>query len=143
MDPANEDITVPAGGDLMNMIYMQMFVHGDDTKSDMRQFAFRELTASGTGWDKTYNQEKGILDIYMELDTDINTFTLWVLATGGYDEGSDPTPRPESWPKEAIPSATTDQGAKDAWRASDYCHHTVYVSRATWKLNNITSYFTW
>lgn len=135
----SETITVPAAGDLMNLNCMQMFVH---THEGERHFAFRELKPGGSAWDNKYNQEKGILDIYMEADRDKNIFTLWVLATGGYDASLN-NPRPDSWPKEANPAGNDDEAAKTAWLESDYCHHIVYVSRASWKLNNIPQGFTW
>ena len=122
----SETITVPAAGELLAINCMQMFVH---THEKERQFAYRALKDDGTGWNDTYNQEKGILDIYMEVDRDKNIFTLWVLATGGYDASMN-NPRPDTWPEKAN------------WD-NDYSHHIVYVSRATWKLNNIPQNFTW
>ncbi|MBQ4430281.1 MAG: hypothetical protein II877_02170, partial [Synergistaceae bacterium] len=124
-------INVPAGGELMGLNCMQMFVHGADSPEG-RQFAYRELQTTGGAWGDKYNQEKGILDIYMELDKTRNTFTLWVLATGGYDASAS-NPRPDAWPKEATPIGTDDTDAKNQWLAHDYRHHIVYVSRASWK----------
>ncbi len=141
-DASSETITVPAAGDLMNLNCMQMFVHGTTGTGEGRQFAFRELTEGGSGWKDKYNQEKGILDIYMEVDRMHNIFTLWVLATGGYDASMN-NPRPDSWPKEANPAGNNDDDAKEEWLKTDYCHHIVYVSRASWKLNNIPQGFTW
>lgn len=138
---SSETITVPAAGDLMTINCMQMFVQ-DKNDGQGRQFAFRELTDGGYWESKEYNQEKGILDIYMEVDRMHNIFTLWVLATGGYDASMN-NPRPDSWPKEANPAGNDDDKAKEAWLASEYCHHIVYVSRASWKLNNIPQGFTW
>lgn len=138
-----DGVEIPAGGELLGLRAMQMFVHGE---GDSRQFAFRELDPNGRKWDKINNQEAGILDIYMERVN--NTFTVWVLGTGGYDVEA-ANPRPDSWPKEANPAgegateAAKEADAKAKWLASDYCHHTVYVSRATWKLNNIPSGFNW
>ena len=145
-NPYSEDITIPAAGELMGLNCMQMFVH---THEGERQFAFRELqsdgeSGEGANWEnKKYNQEKGILDIYMEVDRSTNIFTLWVLASGGYDASLN-NPRPETWPKEANPRGNTDEEAKEAWlNHSEYPHHIVYVSRASWKLNNIPQNFTW
>ncbi|MBQ9903476.1 MAG: hypothetical protein IJM47_01685, partial [Synergistaceae bacterium] len=137
------EVIIPHGGEVMYLKCMQMYVHTHPTEGD-RQFAFRELNADGKSWTATdgFNQEKNILDIYMELDTSTNIFTLYVLAQGGYDAGVS-NPRPESWPKEATPSADNDDDAKTAWLAHDYCHYTVYVSRASWKLNNIPEDFSW
>ena len=140
--PSSGTITVPVASELLTMNFMRMFVHGTTGAGEGRQFAYQELQPDGTGWDKVHNQEKGILDIYMELDTDKNMFTLWVLATGGYDESLN-NPRPESWPKEATPARDTDEEAKTAWSTHEYSHHVVYVSRASWKLNNIPYNFGW
>lgn len=131
-----QDITIPNASELMYLNCMQMFVHGIDA-GEGRQFAYRELQASGNAWDNTYNQEKGILDIYMERDKDSNTFTLWVLATGGYDESLN-NKRPETWPDNAHPTVS-EWGTGDY---STYPHHIVYVSRASWKLNNLEG-FSW
>ncbi|MBR4196741.1 MAG: hypothetical protein IKQ95_08535 [Synergistaceae bacterium] len=130
------NIILPSAGELMGLDCMQMFVHGTD-EGEGRQFAYRELQEGGSAWDKTYNQEKGILDIYMERDKDSNTFTLWVLATGGYDESLN-NKRPETWPKDAHPTES-EWGTGDY---STYSHHIVYVSRASWKLNNLEG-FSW
>lgn len=135
-------LKLAAASELIPLKCMQMFVH-DKKDGQGRQFAFRELVEGGTGWNETYNQEKGILDIYMELDTEKYTFTLWVLATGGYDASMN-NPRPDTWPEQAQPTAA--QWGKKINNNQDYTyypHHIVYVSRATWKLNNIPQGFTW
>ena len=128
------DVDVADGSELIPLKCMQMLVHGADS-GEGRQFAFRELKATSTNviWGDTYNQEKGILDIYMELDTTNKVFTLYVLATGGYDANLNNS-RPELWPADAQPSD---------WDNSTYRHHIVYVSRASWKLNNIPKNFRW
>ena len=134
--PRTTQITVPAAGELLAINCMQMFVH-DKKDGQGRQFAFRELVDGGTGWNETYNQEKGILNIYMELDTEKYTFTLWVLATGGYDASMN-NPRPDTWPEKAEPTAEHwGKKVNDIRDYTDYPHHIVYVSRATWKLNNM------
>lgn len=137
----SRDITIPAAGDLMSLVCMQMFVQ-DEGDGQGRQFSFRRLADGGSSWGYTYHQEKNILDIYMELDTDKRIFTLYVLATGGYDiEASNP--RPETWPIQANPQGSSVEKAKEEWLNSDYCHHIVYVSRKSWKLHNIPTNFTW
>ncbi len=124
---SSKEIVIPAASELMYVKFMQMFVR-DRNDGEGPQFAFREL--NGDVWDNTYNQEKGILDIYMELDKDESngyknpTFTLYVLASGG--ENQEVTnPCPESWP--------------GTWK-DEYSHHIVYVSRASWKLNNLEGF---
>ena len=135
-------VEVADGSELIPLKCMQMFVH---TYEDRRQFAFSEpIETAATKkliWGSDHNQEEGILEIYMTLDTTTNIFTLYVLASGGYDEGVR-NPRPESWPKEANPKGDTDEAAKTAWLGHDYSHHIVYVSRASWKLNNLEG-FSW
>ena len=150
VNPSLEEITIPAASEIIGLNCMQMYVR-DKNDGHGRQFAYRELKDDSTGWNgTTYNQEKGILDIYMEVDRDKNIFTLWVLATGGYDASMN-NPRPDTWPDNANPrlakynadNTQSPEDAKTAWLASDYCHHIVYVSRATWKLNNIPPNFGW
>lgn len=121
----NLDIILPPGGELLGLECMQMFVDHRIT-GEGGQLVYRTLKSDGTGWDKNYNQEKGILDLYMELDTKNKTFTLWVLATGGYDADAKPIPRPDAWPNNAT------------W-TYEYSQNVVYVSRKSWKLNNIPS----
>ena len=128
-DISSKTITIPAASELMYLKCMQMLVH-DPKDGNGRQFAFRELKSSGAAWDNTYNQEIGILDIYMKLDTTTNIFTLYVLASGGEDESVN-NPRPEAWPDNAN------------WDEDEYPHHVVYVARKSWKLNNIPEGFKW
>ena len=127
--------------ELIPLKCMQMFVQGKDNGDEGRQFAFCKINENSGNWGAQYNQEKGILEIYMELDTEKYTFTLWVLATGGYDASMN-NPRPDTWPTEAHPTATEWTDDKNN-NYKDYKHHIVYVSRATWKLNNIPQGFTW
>lgn len=122
--------TIPQGGELMYLRCMQMFVQ--DT-SEGRSLAICELNDTATNWGTVYNWEKGILEIYMELDTSTRIFTLWVLASGGTDSTLN-NPRPSDWPSDAAPAT---------WSGSGYEQHIVYVSRASWKLNNIPPNFTW
>lgn len=135
-------LKLAAASELIPLKCMQMFVH-DKKDGQGRQFAFRKINEDSGNWDTQYNQEKGILDIYMELDTEKYTFTLWVLATGGYDASMN-NPRPDTWPEKAEPTAEHwGKKVNDIRDYTDYPHHIVYVSRATWKLNNIPQGFTW
>ena len=131
--------TIPAGGELLYLRCIQMFVQGKTTDEKGRQLAFRE-PSSNTRWGNTYNQEEGVLEIYMELDTSTNIFTLWVMGTGGYDQTID-TPRPATWPENAHP--TPSEWTSTTGTYKDYKHNIVYVSRASWKLNNIPDGFKW
>ena len=138
----DRETTIPAATELMYLKFIQMFVH-DAGDGEGRQFAFIELdTSRYNGWSITHNQEIGILEIYMTLDTTNKLFTLYVLASGGEDRGVS-NPRPETWPQEAEPTAE-HWGVKlsEEQDYSNYPHHIVYVSRASWKLNNLEG-FTW
>ncbi len=131
------DIPIPPAGELMYLKCVQMFVH---TKDNERQFAFRELTDDAQNWGDKYNQEKGILEIYMELDTQKNIFTLWIMATGGLDY-THISERPKSWPPYAHPTAS-EWGTKVSSEQdyTSYPHNTIYVSRASWKLKNLEGF---
>ena len=119
---------------------VKMFVQGKTTDSEGRQFAFSELKNDATDWGDKFNQEKGILEIYMELDTQKNIFTLWIMATGGIDY-THISERPKSWPADAHPTAsewgTKVSNEKDY---TSYPHNTIYVSRASWKLKNLEGF---
>ncbi len=141
------DSTIPAAGELMYLKCMQIFVQGKDNVDEGRQLAFREPTRTPYShepiWNSTYNQEKGILEIYMELDTETNIFTLYVLASGGTDYTIN-TERPAEWPERAEPTASNwGKKINDDKNYTAYPHHIIYVSRASWKLNNIPEGFNW
>ena len=129
-------------GELMYLKCMRLFTRGNLNKNQERQFAFRELKTDGTGWENTYNQEEGVLEIHMELDTNTNIFTLWVMGTGGVDYTIN-TSRPATWPEDAhpTPSEWNSDDSDNLYRL--YKHSVVYVSRASWKLNNIPAGFDW
>ena len=129
--PLPDTIMIPNGGEIMYLRCMQMFVRSD---GDERQFVYRELTEDGKKWREAIIQEDNILDIYATLES--NILTLYVLASGGKNTGAN-TPRPDAWPKEAEPKGSTNEAAKAAWLASDYCNHIVYVSRQSWRLHNV------
>lgn len=140
--------SIPPATELMSLKCIHMLVH--DT-SEGRSLAFENLTrdSSGPKWGDTYNQEKGILEIYMELDRKTKIFTLYVLATGGYDYTiNTERPKESDWPNRARPllknnNNQTRAQAEKAWKDTGYDHHIIYVSRASWKLNNIPENFTW
>ena len=145
----SDTVTIPNAGELLYLRRQTMFVrlHPDDND---RQFTYLELSSDGTSWSNYKYQEKGILEIYMTLDTTTNIFTLYVLASGG-DNPSGDTKRPEAWPNKANPrpdgkdddDEITDEEAAKAWDSSEYCNHVVYVARKSWKLNNIPEGFRW
>ena len=129
-----ESIEVADGSELIPMRCIQIAVEGTNNVGHGRQLTFREpievyTTFNHADWGSTYNQEMNILDIYMELDIKTKILSLYVLAQGGYDAGVT-NPRPKAWPENAT------------W-TEEYSHYTVYVSRASWKLNNIPEDFKW
>ena len=125
---------IHAGDELLHLRGERLFV-ADINDNDERNFRFQTLT---NDWGRREPHQRDILEIYMELDTETNIFTLWVLASGGKD--SRKHKRPSSWPDTARPIKTS---AKDNWDTSDYCYHVVYVSKASWKLHNIPNGFVW
>ncbi|MBQ6419389.1 MAG: hypothetical protein IJJ91_12045 [Synergistaceae bacterium] len=139
------NVVIPNAGELMYLRCVSMFVRlhpKDEDEDENRHFTYLELSNDGTKWSDYHYQERDILEIYMELDTTNDIFTLYVLASGGENQGVS-YPRPESWPDAANPSGSTRALAEEEWLKSDYCHHIVYVSRASWKLNNIPPNFNW
>ena len=82
----------------------------------------RSLGDDGT-WNAHTPHTKGILEIYMELDTnpDVPVLDLRVLVSEGKSDGK--TPQPEDWPD-------------DYWKP-EFSEHKLHVSRATWKLYNL------
>lgn len=150
-NPPINNPSIPPATELLYLRCIQMFVQGKTTDTGGRQFAFCELKddplKDDPMWGAKYNQEEGVLEIYMELDTTTNIFTLWVMGTGGYDQTIN-NPRPANWPNRAAPllNNNTNQNstqAAQAWNNAGYNHHIVYVSRASWKLNNIPDGFNW
>lgn len=84
----------------------------------------------GTSWGQVNPIETGILEIYAELNTRTNIFTLWVLSTGGKDSIVHERSTLKDWPRTA------------RWQ-DNYEYETLYVSKASWKLNNIYEHFNW
>ena len=114
-------LKVYPGDELLYLKCERMFVQENN---------FKFWNFSGNTWDneKLHSNELGILEVYFELDTSNNILDMYVLASGGIND-SGTTKKPDVWPS-------------DFWK-SDYENYTVYVSRASWKLNNIPPGFTW
>ena len=74
-------------------------------------------------WGKKTPHEKGILEIYMELDTVTKIFDLYVLSTGGEDNSTERS-KPENWPDNA------------RWK-DEYLKQSIYISHASWKMHNL------
>ena len=94
-------------------------------EADGRSFYFQELSDDWS--DRTVFQD-GILELYFELDTNTNILDLYVLSSGGKD--GKVHSRPQNWP------------GKARWK-SDYGYHVIYISKASWKLENIPDNFVW
>ncbi|MBQ7562056.1 MAG: hypothetical protein IJS99_09555 [Synergistaceae bacterium] len=126
IDIAVMSIDIASGAELFKLKCERFFVENDDNLGTGRNFAYFEFRNT---WDrntsnKKNNYEPGILEIYCELDTGNNILNFYVLASGGYDSSINHE-KPDSWPYNAN------------WE-EDYRHHYVYVSRKSWKLNNIS-----
>ena len=91
---------------------------------------FKFWNFSDNSWDslKLHSNEAGILEVYFELDTSTNILDMYVLSSGGVNDAGN-TQRPVSWPS-------------DFWK-TEFANYMIYVSRASWKLSNISSSFTW
>ena len=91
----------------------------------------------GVQWGAANPYQNGILEIYAELDTKNSVLTVWVLSSGGRDNTTHF--KPAEWP--------------GRWRevndTNDYKYYVTYVSKGTWKLNNLHKdrsgkiYFNW
>lgn len=134
----NKDAKVYAGDELL---YLKCeTIYADDpytTDNDtVRNLKVQKLEnkENPKKWGQVNPTETGILEIYAELNTRTNIFTLWVLSTGGKD--SIVHERPSDWPVTARP---TDWNSKNNF----YKYETLYVSKASWKLNNIYEHFNW
>lgn len=103
--------------ELLYLKCVRVFVEGSGVDSN---FKYQNLTSK---WSDKIPHEKGILEIYMELDTVTKIFDLYVLSTGGEDKSVTRT-KPENWPDNA------------RWK-DEYLNHALYVSHASWKLHNL------
>ena len=99
---------------------------------NFRSCRIRELKDAKWGTNQSGQQayQGGVLELYMELDTLTNIFSLYVLSTGGIDNMVHKRPSYEDWPENA------------RWK-DDYANHVVYISKGTWKLNNLPKDFDW
>ena len=91
----------------------------------------------GEAWSNSEPYQQGILEIYAELDAredekgrPKNILSVWVLSSGGKDNMTHERPAYSDWPETA------------RWE-DDYKYYVTYVSKGTWKLNNLPEDFTW
>ncbi|MBR6902254.1 MAG: hypothetical protein IKN30_09400, partial [Synergistaceae bacterium] len=125
-----------AGDELLYLQCETLFAEDPrtDDKDTVRNLKVQK--PSGISWGQVDPFESGILEIYAELDTNPgkNILTLWVLSTGGQDTVVHE--RPKDWPLTARPTNWDDKSNK-------YKYEILYVSKASWKLNNLAENFTW
>lgn len=131
--------TIPDGDELLYLKCVRLFATAPtdyDTKhgQPLRNFSVQKLDGEKwrTNGGSVNPYQQGILELYAELDKNTSILSVWVLSTGGKDNMTHE--RPKEWPTNARP--------KD-WDKSDYKHHVVYVSKGTWKLNNLSKDFEW
>ena len=120
----SSSVEVYPGDELMYLKCERMFISGNN-------FVFKPFRISrkeAHKWGNQYANESGILEVYFELDTSTNILDMYVLASGGVNDAGN-TQRPVSWPS-------------DFWK-TEFANYMIYVSRASWKLSNISSSFTW
>ena len=113
----DKSIDVLPMDELLYLKCVRVFVEGSGVDSN---FKYQNLTSK---WSDKIPHEKGILEIYMELDIETKIFDLYVLSTGGEDNNTTRT-KPENWP------------ARARWK-NEYLNHVLYVSHASWRLHNI------
>ncbi|MBR0316072.1 MAG: hypothetical protein IJQ99_04335 [Synergistaceae bacterium] len=125
--PTSAEPIIISGDELLYLKGERIFVSGGNSD---RNFVFQELTDD---WSTPYYYQDGILEIYFELNTKTNILDLYVLSSGGLDGKIHE--RPSAWPTNAL--------RPGKWESSSYRYHVVYVSRASWKLDNVPNGFNW
>ena len=126
--------TIYPMSELLNLECENMYV---SNSTGERSFMIRNLTyeSSSSKWSNALPHAKGILEIYMELDTNptVPIFTLKVLVSEGTNENEN-TQRPDEWPSDYWYQNTNNGHV-------DFRKHRVHVSQASWKLYNLTKLF--
>ncbi|MBR0075695.1 MAG: hypothetical protein IJP96_08085, partial [Synergistaceae bacterium] len=115
---------VHAGDEMLYLKCERMFSVQDDIEG--KSFSFQELGENV--WSSTQYYQDNILELHFELDTKNNILDLYVLASGGKN-GKTNNP-PQNWPSKA------------RWK-DEYKYNVMYVSHASWKLDNIPDNFDW
>ena len=121
-------VKVHAGDELLYLKCDRVCVINDmnAARSNERNFVVQNLAST---WSNAYYHETGILEVYFELDTTTKILDMSVLASGGRDNQPDRHPNPPAnW---------------GGYWNEDYANHVLYVSRASWRLNNLAEDFTW
>lgn len=137
---ANQSFDIYAGDELLYLECETLFAENPREKDKEKGETVRNLKVQkpkGTKvnpekWGDVDPFESGILEIYAELDTNPgkNILTLWVLSTGGQDTVIHDPSTLKDWPSTA------------RWQ-DKYKYEILYVSKASWKLNNLAEDFSW
>ncbi|MBR1487017.1 MAG: hypothetical protein IJ597_07175, partial [Synergistaceae bacterium] len=129
LNPVSTDIIIPEGDELLYLKCVTIYA-GDLLDSDgdtERNLKIKKL--EGTSWPANGDPyQTGILELYAELDTRTSILSVWVLSSGGRDKMTHD--KPDEWPSVA------------EWK-EDFKYHVTYVSKGTWKLNNLPDGFKW
>ena len=136
-----DSAVVPNGDELLYLKAERLFTDNPTDYDKNHGQPYRNLyiqkpkkkNITGNRWGNIEPFETGILEIYMEMDEDNNIFHLWVLSTGGRDTIKHE--RPKDWPELKDPDRVF-------WR-DDFAYEVLYVSKASWKLNNLHKDFRW
>ncbi len=132
--PTSANPIIISGDELLYLKCERLFAGKLDDEDTEKNFRFQKLTTNKydyADWSERRPHERNILEIYMELDTETNILTLWVLASGGKDGRIHERPPYSRWPEKA------------RWNNNEYKYHVIYISKASWKLNNIPNGFVW
>ena len=121
---------VYAGDELLYLRCERIFAEDPASTDDDTARNLKVQKLNGTYWGDQDPFESGILEIYAELDIRTNILTLWVLSTGGKDTVIHERSTLKDWPSTA------------RWQ-DKYQYDVLYVSRASWKLNNLCEGFDW
>ena len=120
-------VTIYPLSELLNLECQKMYTKKDTNGNN---FVFADLIEDGGAKWKSYYHTKGILELYMTLDTNANPpiFDLKVLVSEG--KSDEVTAKPNNWPAAYwYETATTEH--------DDFRTHRVHVSQASWKLYNL------
>ncbi|MBR0233646.1 MAG: hypothetical protein IJQ47_06325, partial [Synergistaceae bacterium] len=136
------EVRVNAGDEMLYLKGERMFAKYINDQTWVRDFVFQEIADNSEEWGAQRPYQDGILAMYFEIDTDTNTLDFWVLTTGGQDGKIHDVPA--SWPEKGKEIQFGSGGKKWNNVLTDYFkYHVMYVSHASWKLENIPEGFNW
>ncbi|MBQ7068815.1 MAG: hypothetical protein IJM82_06590, partial [Synergistaceae bacterium] len=130
------NVIVNAGDEMLYLKCERMFAKYINDQTWVRDFVFQEIADNSEEWGAQRPYQDGILAMYFEIDTDTNTLDFWVLTTGGQDGKIHDVPA--SWPEKGKEIQFGSGGTKWNNMCTNYFkYHVMYVSYASWKLENI------